>query len=220
MTARNRGSRALCGAAFLSALLALVWYVSFHSADATRLNLAIVSDARSLSVHAHLAALAQFVTRLIEPSPYVFLAVVPVILSLCRRLPIVALVIVAIIAGATVTTELLKPLLATQLQGGGPVDPGSFPSGHVTAATALALCMVLASPPLLRSPVALAGAAFVAVVAGSVVMLGWHYPSDVVGGVLVASTWWLLGIAAIAFAEVRRPRLAGRRVEVGEGALG
>jgi membrane-associated phospholipid phosphatase len=220
MTARNRGSQALCGAAFLTALLALAWYVSFHSADETRLNLAIVSDARSLSVHSHVAALAQFVTRLIEPSPYVFLAVVPVILSLCRRLPIVALVIVGIIAGATVTTELLKPLLATELQGGGPVDPGSFPSGHVTAATALALCMVLASPPLLRRPVALAGAAFVAVVAASVVMLGWHYPSDVVGGVLVASTWWLLGIAAIAFAELRRPRLARRRVEVGEGALG
>jgi membrane-associated phospholipid phosphatase len=220
MTARNRGPWALFGAAFLSALLALVGYVSFHSADATSLNLAIVAHARALSVHAHLAALAQFVTRLIEPSPYVFLAVVPVILSLCRRLPITALAIVGIIAGATVTAELLKPLLATQLQGGGPVDPGSFPSGHVTAATALALCMVLASPPRLRRPVALAGAAFVAVVAGSVVMLGWHYPSDVVGGVLVASTWWLLGIAAIAFAELRSPRLARRRVQVGEGALG
>jgi membrane-associated phospholipid phosphatase len=115
----------------------------------------------------------------------VFLAAVPVILSLCRRLPIVALAIVGIIAGAAVTTELLKPLLATQLQAGGPV--------------------------------ALAGAAFVASVAGSVVMLGWHYPSDVVGGVLVASAWWLLGIGA--FAELRRPRLARRRVHIGEGAL-
>ena len=43
-------------------------------------------------------ALATFVTGLIEPSPYVFLAAVPVIVSLCRRRPIVALAIVGIIA--------------------------------------------------------------------------------------------------------------------------
>jgi len=220
MTARSSVLRALCGAAFLSALLAFLWYVSFHSADATRFNLAIVSHARPLSFHVHVAAIAQFVTGLIEPTPYVILASVPVILSLFRRLPIVALAIVCIIAGATVTTELLKPLLGAQLQGGGPITPGSFPSGHVTAATALVLCMVLASPWWLRRPVALAGAAFVVVVGGAVVMLGWHYPSDVAGGVLVASIWWLLGIAAIrASALARRPRLARRRVTVSEGTV-
>jgi len=56
----------------------------------------------------------------------------------------------------------------------------------------------------------------VAAVAGAVVMLGWHYPSDAAGGVLVASTWWLLGIAAIGAAQARRPLLARRRLRVGD----
>ncbi len=228
MTARSSLTRALSalsalsGAAIFGGLLAFVWYASFHSATASSVNLAIYDRAGSLASHGHLVRLATFVTGLIAPTPYVLLAAVPVIVSLWRRRPIVALAIVGIIAGATVTTELLKPLLATQLQGGGPVDPGSFPSGHVTAATALALCTVLAAPLRVRRLVALAGAAFVAVVAGSVVMLGWHYPSDAVGGVLVASTWWLLGIAAIAFAELRDPRLAAgrRRTEGLSASLG
>jgi membrane-associated phospholipid phosphatase len=220
MLARSHGRWALWGAASLSVLLACLWYVSFHSADATRVNLTVVSHARPLSVHVHVAMLARFVTGLIEPKPYVILAAIPVILGLCRRLPIVALAIFGIIAGANVTTELLKPLLGAQLQGGGLVIPGSFPSGHVTAATALALCMVLASPVWLRRAVALVGAAFIVAVGGSVVMLGWHYPSDAAGGVMVASIWWLLGIAAIEFARTRRPRPSRGAVSVGEGALG
>jgi len=117
MTARS--SRALCGAAVLSALLALVWYVSFHTAGAARVNLAIEYHAGSLSYSPHVTAIANFVTGLIQPVPYVFLAAVPVILSLFRRQPTVALAIAGSIAGAIVTTELLKPLLAAQLRGAG-----------------------------------------------------------------------------------------------------
>ncbi len=213
MTARSSLTRALSalsalsGAAILGGLLAFLWYASFHSATASTVNLAIYDRAGSVASHYHLVGLATFVTGLIAPAPYVLLAAVPVIVSLWRRRPIVALAIVGIIVGANVTTELLKPLLGTQLQGGGPVNPGSFPSGHVTAATALALGMVLAAPLRVRRPVALAGAAFVAAVGGSVVMLGWHYPSDAAGGVLVASAWCLLGIAAIELAATLRPRL-------------
>lgn len=201
---------ALSGAAISAGLLVFLWYASFHSAFASAVNLTIYDRAGSFATDYHLVRLASFVTGLIQPAPYVLLAAVPVIVSLWRRRPIVALAIVGIIVGANVTTELLKPLLGTQLQGGGPVNPGSFPSGHVTAATALALCMVLAAPVGVRKFVALAGAAFVAAVGSSVVMLGWHYPSDAAGGVLVASGWCLLGIAAIELAATLRLQLAAR----------
>lgn len=220
MTARSRGWLALLGAGCLGALLVVVWYVSFHSAEATYANVATVSRAQSLSGRDHLGAVAQFFTGLIQPSSYVFLALVPVLLGLFRRRPMIALVIVCVIAGANVTTELLKPILASRVPVGAPVNPGSFPSGHVTAATALVLSMVLAAPRWLRPPVALAGAVFVAAIAASVVMLAWHYPSDAAGGVLVASIWWLLGIAAVAFADSRGSRLPHGRVEVSRGALG
>ncbi len=53
-------------------------------------------------------------------------------------------------------------------------------------------------------------AAFAIAVSYSFLELGWHYPSDVLGGFLVATVWTLLGIAALALYEQRRPS-AGRR---------
>ena len=62
----------------------------------------------------------------------------------------------------------------------------SFPSGHATAAMSLALCSVIASPARWRPRVAAFMAAFVVAVCYSFLELRWHYPSDVLGGFLVA----------------------------------
>ena len=118
------------------------------------------------------------------------------------------LAIVAILLGANVTTELLKPLLdihRAYLPPGAPLA-GSWPSGHATAAMALALCCVLAAPARLRPAAAAAGAVFAVAVSYSFLSLEWHYPTDVLGGFLVASIWTLLGIAAIwtAYGQVSR----------------
>ncbi len=67
----------------------------------------------------------------------------------------------------------------------------------MTAAATLACSLVLVVPPRLRPYAAVLGAAFALAVAGSVVRLGWHYPSDVVGGVLIALTWAAAAVAAL-----------------------
>ncbi len=100
------------------------------------------------------------------------------------------LAIAAILLGANVTTQLLKPLLAAPRPArcpAGPVGAASWPSGHATAAMSLAPVLVLAAPARLRPAVAALGAAFAVAVSYSFLTLGWHYPSDVFGGFLVAA---------------------------------
>lgn len=79
------------------------------------------------------------------------------------------------------------------------LDSYSFPSGHATAAMALygflayALCKIY--PGYKTAWVALAALA-VAGISISRVYLGVHYPSDVVGGMLLGAIWVIIGINA------------------------
>ena len=111
------------------------------------------------------------------------------------------------------TTESLKHLLASQRfdewLGNAQIGAASWPSGHSTAAMTMALCAVLAAPPRLRPTVAAVGGAFAVAVAYAILTLGWHFPSDVFGGYLVAATYVLLAVSAIAFSEHRWPSRRG-----------
>ena len=112
----------------------------------------------------------------------------------------VAIPLLFVATGAT--TESLKHLLATQRfdewLGHAQIGAASWPSGHSTAAMTMALCAVIAAPPRLRPTVAAVGGAFAVAVAYAILTLGWHFPSDVFGGYLVAATYVLLAVSAIA----------------------
>ena len=145
--------------------------------------------------------------HLCDPSPYVFLCLIPVGMALARGRALMAAVIVAILFGANETTELLKPFLAAPRMTGLPaweISGGTWPSGHATASMSLALCCVLAAPPRLRPHVAVLGAGFALAVTYSFLTLGWHYPSDALGGFLMAAMWTLSGVAAMRTVEARR----------------
>ena len=77
------------------------------------------------------------------------------------------------------------------------IGQASWPSGHATAAMSFVLCCVLAAPSRVRPFVVAIGAVFAAAVCYSFLALGWHYPSDVLGGFLVATTWTLLAISGL-----------------------
>ena len=74
----------------------------------------------------------------------------------------------------------------------------SFPSGHMIRAVVLAACLVTCFPR--TRPIALVWLTAVAVM---LVVGGWHTPTDVAGGLLIAS--WLLISAFIALHAQRRP---------------
>jgi membrane-associated phospholipid phosphatase len=201
----RRARLALSGACIGVLLLVAIWYAAHYigfirHADASVLN-GFVGLGRP-----RLNRLTNAIAGLCDPKPFVFLAAMPVLVACLRGRPRVAITLAVILLCASETTELLKPLLA------GPRDPvagvqlsdASWPSGHATAAMSLCLCWVIAAPARLRPAVAAVMAAFAVAVSYSFLELGWHYPSDVLGGFLIATVWTLLGIAALALYEQRQ----------------
>ena len=69
----------------------------------------------------------------------------------------------------------------------------------------LALCAILVAPPALRAAAAMLGGAFAVGVGYGVLVLGWHYPSDVLGGFLVAGLWTSLAVAVLHRVEAPEP---------------
>ncbi len=198
----RRADQALAGAAAGIVLLFVTWFFAFHVGFAKSIDQSIFSGFNDVGQHPHVGRLASFIAQLCNPNPYLYLAAVPVLIALVRRRGWVAVAICAILLGANVTTHLLKPLLAAPradglLGGYNPVGAASWPSGHATAAMSLALCLVLAVPGRVRPWAAALGAGFAVAVSFSFLSLGWHYPSDVLGGFLVAGVWTLLALAAL-----------------------
>jgi len=132
--------------------------------------------------------------------------------ALVRGRPRSAVAVLALVAATSVSGELLKVLLAHPRFPAifnYPVGPQALPSGHATAAMSMALAGVLVAPRRARWAAALIGSGLALAVGASVVAVGWHYPSDVLAGYLLATGWALTIAAALCEAEVRYP--AGER---------
>ncbi len=150
------------------------------------------------------------------------------LLALARGRPRSAAFVIALLALTSVSSQLLKALLvyprADPSLGPVLVEPEAFPSGHATASMALAIALVVVVPRMLRKEAALLGAAFTVSVSFAIVALSWHYPSDVLGGYLLAVGWALVLLAGMRAAETRFPerhlrnRLAARIRPVADGA--
>ena len=66
----------------------------------------------------------------------------------------------------------------------------SFPSGHAVGSASLALCiMVLFWQTKWRIPTLIVAALYMGIIGVSRLYLGVHYPTDILGGWLVASAW-------------------------------
>jgi membrane-associated phospholipid phosphatase len=150
---------------------------------------------------------ASGIAHLADPVPFALIGLALVAVALARGRSAVALAIPVVLVGSGATTQLLKLLIAeprfAESLGSNQLSPASWPSGHATAAMALSLCAVLASPPRLRPLAALAGGAFSIAVSYSILVLAWHFPSDVMGGFLVATIWALLAVAGLEVVEAR-----------------
>lgn len=162
------------------------------------------------------AQLAEAIARLADPLPLLLMTAVVCMLAVGWGRRREAVAAFAVVAGANITTQVLKVVLAhpryQPYPGHAAVWPTAFPSGHTTAAVSIAIALALAAPERLRPFAAALGASFAAAVAFSVIALEWHLPSDVLGGTLVAASW---GFAALAALRLRRspgsPRQSGGR---------
>jgi membrane-associated phospholipid phosphatase len=205
----------LLALAVLSALTAAtVWAVAFVPSRGRAL------DAAALQAFADVARpplrpSIHGVAVLANPLPFVIGGALLVCLALLRRRPLMAAIVPLVLLVANGCTQVLKPALADlRIIDVGDISrvyTGSWPSGHATASMSLALCFVLVVGPRLRPLAALLGAGYAIGVGYALVALGWHLPSDVLGGYLVAASFTLLGAAALAALEARQPVPASRR---------
>jgi membrane-associated phospholipid phosphatase len=107
-----------------------------------------------------------------------------VAVALLRRRPWAAAGAAVVVLGSSATTAGFKA-----------VAGGSLPSGHVTAVAGLACAAALVAGRWLRPLVLIAGTVAVLVQGTATMVAGWHRPSDVVAGVLVAVGWTALVLA-------------------------
>ncbi len=155
-----------------------------------------------------LGGVADFFVRLADPLPQVAMLVAVCVVALSRGRLRHAIAAAVLVGGANLTTQMLKELLSHNryqpILGWHQVGTTSFPSGHSTAAMAMALAFVLVVPRSWRPAAAAIGACFAAAVGGSVVVLHHHYPSDVAGGWLVAGSWGFAVVAGLRATELLR----------------
>ena len=143
----------------------------------------------------------------------VFTAVaVAVLLLRHRRREAIYLVLVRLVALGVETA--LKNALARPRPDVHPLTTASgfsFPSGHTTGTTALCVSLLVVLYPVLsrrvRAVAVVAAAALSVAVAASRVLLGVHFPSDVIGGLLAGS---LVALTAAALLLPSRPEAVPR----------
>src|SRR5919108_2058751 len=158
--------------------------------------------------------LAARLSNLGDPGPVIVMTAALAAVAAARGKLRQAVAIAFLVGATSVSSQVLKALLAYPRDDavvfGSHVSPAAFPSGHSTAAMTLAACAVLAAPRAARPMAACLGACLALAVGYSVVTIGWHYPSDVVGGFLLATIWTLVVLAALQAAERRWPQRVGR----------
>jgi undecaprenyl-diphosphatase len=147
------------------------------------------------------------VTALGSPRFLAVLIIVTLAILIVRRdrRDIVHLIVVSLGVWAleSVTKGLVARARPTEVEALVKVSGFSFPSGHSLATAALCLTIALIASSHLRARTAkaalIAGAAMlILLVALSRVYLGVHYPSDVLSGISLGTSWALMLAAAVA----------------------
>ncbi len=188
--------RPLFIAAVSAALAGAVYLVIAHVAFAQRIDVRVLEDAMAHQTYER-ATLASQVIGFFDPASFALLLAFLVGGAMLAGRTRAGIAVGAAVLGAEVTAQLLKPLLAVQRPY--PADhympAAAWPSGHTTAAVSLLFGLLIVLPPRLRPPVAVIGGGFAALALGSLVFLGSHYPSDVLGGILVSAAWCAVALA-------------------------
>jgi membrane-associated phospholipid phosphatase len=197
---RDRTLPPLLVATGCAVLAAIVWVVAVLIEPGAWLDSVVLGGFTGLQ-GTPVEPVSGVIADLANPVPFAILGGALVLVALARRRPRDALVAAVVLAGANGTTQLLEPLLAAPHLHAAPpgayIGEAAWPSGHATAAMTLALVLVLVVPSRLRPQAAAVGGAFAVAVGYALLVRGWHWPSDVLGGYCVAGGWLAIGVAVL-----------------------
>jgi membrane-associated phospholipid phosphatase len=197
-----------CAVAFLALLAAAYGWSGARSLDARALH--DFTNLGAFTLDGRVPWVGAFDTPLRVGCMVALLAGV----ALVRGRPRLAAAVIVLVGLAAVSSQLLKKLLAYPpfdgIFDGAHIAQAAFPSGHATAAMSIAIAAVLVVPSRARPLTAVLGIALAVAVGLSLVNVGAHFPSDVVGGFLLAAFWMLVVTAALAAAAARWPEQRGR----------
>ena len=145
------------------------------------------------------AGFSTLITGLVSVPVLVGIGVLVAIVAAARRRPTLAGRALGAVVGAN---QILKDYVLTRPSLG--VTTGvvnSLPSGHATVAVTLSLALIVVAPQWFRGPSAWIGWVWTSLMSVSVMMEGWHRPSDAITAALIAGAW------ALALSPIeRRPR--------------
>jgi hypothetical protein len=182
---------------------AVTYLVALHSSKGVRLDLELYRRA-SGNASQPVKAVGERALRTIDIGSIGVALLGVVAAALVRRRLVRAAASVAVVVLSVGTAEALKHGLP-HVPHGVPVGRGwSFPSGHSSIAVSLGLALVVAVPSVLRPSAAVFGAAYAAGIGLSLVVLGWHYPSDVIGSFFICGFWACVILALLSGNESRR----------------
>jgi len=182
--------------------LAVTFLVALHTAQGVHDDAALYRHVSGNAAFPVKAAGARAL-RTIDVGSVALAVLFLVALAVVRRRVERAAAAVAIVACSVGSAELLKHGLAHVPHGLSAGRAATFPSGHTSVAVSLGLALVLAAPPVLRPTAAVLGAAYAAGIGLSLVVLGRHYPSDVVGSFFLCGFWACVVAAALRDAPPR-----------------
>ena len=197
---RRKLARRLGGVAACLALTMLISHVALSTAPGQVLDTILMEGMmRSAS---QFEGFSTLITGIVSvPVMGVVGAIVALVAAARRRLTLAGRALGAVV-GANITTQILKDYILTRPNLGVTTGAGnSLPSGHTTVAVTLSLALIVVAPQWFRSPAAWIGWAWTSLMGVSVMMEGWHRPSDVITAALIAGAW------ALALSPIeRRPR--------------
>jgi membrane-associated phospholipid phosphatase len=146
-----------------------------------------------------------------DPVPYALAGALLIAVALVRGRRRLAVALPFVLLGSAVATQAVKHVSSSSRLDAFlrahyvHISEASWPSGHATAAMTLALCATLVAPVAWRPLVGALGALYAIAVSFSILALSLHFPSDVLGGYLMAMLWVLVAIAVLAALEARAP---------------
>jgi membrane-associated phospholipid phosphatase len=123
------------------------------------------------------------------------------VIALARLRRSTGLAAIGLLAGANLSTKLLKDYVLTRPDLGlsevSPATWNSMPSGHTTAAFSVVAGVLFVVPVRLRGPLAVGGIAYATATALATMSSGWHRAGDSVAAFLVVGVWMALATGAI-----------------------